>query len=136
MNKTELVVPSQEELIALGRWWGEGMEGNEVYALKGPLGAGKTTLVKGIAMGLGITDNIVSPTFVLVMEYKGRHTLYHFDWYRIETEKEVVDLGYYDYLEKPGVKVIEWPDKFIDLIPENAKWITIEVDGSNRIVRW
>jgi len=112
------------------------MEDNEVYALKGPLGAGKTTLVKGIALGLGITDNIVSPTFVLVMEYKGRHSLFHFDWYRIETEKEVVDLGYYDYLEKPGVKVIEWPDKFIDLIPENAKWITIEVDGSNRIVRW
>lgn len=132
----ELVVPSQEELIALGRWWGEGMSGNEVYALKGPLGAGKTTLVKGIALGLGIEQTIVSPTFVLMCEYKGKYPLLHFDWFRIDTEKEVIDLGYYDYIERPGVKVIEWPEKFQALIPEGARWVTIEIEGSNRRLKW
>jgi len=132
----ELVVPSQEELIALGRWFGEGMTGNEVYALSGPLGSGKTTFVKGLALGLGIEDNIISPTFVLVREYKGRYPLFHFDWYRIETQKEVLELGYYDYLEHIGVKVIEWPEKYSSLIPESARWIKIAIEGSNRKVTW
>lgn len=131
-----VTIPSQEELIALGRWWGEGLTGNEILALRGPLGAGKTTFVKGVALGLGIEENIISPTFVLVREYKGKFNLFHFDWYRIECSKDVVDLGYYDYLDKPGIKVIEWPEKYPGLVPRDSKWISIAVNGSNRVVTW
>jgi tRNA threonylcarbamoyladenosine biosynthesis protein TsaE len=132
----EIIVPNQDELIALGRWWGESLTGNEVIALSGPLGAGKTTFVKGMAAGLGITETILSPTFVLVLEYRGKHSLYHFDWYRIDSQKEVEDLGFWDFLEKPGIKVIEWPEKFAKLVPGEAKWIRIEIQGSNRKVTW
>lgn len=131
-----VTIPSQEELIALGRWWGEGLTGNEILALRGPLGAGKTTFVKGVALGLDIEENIISPTFVLVREYKGKFALYHFDWYRIESSKDVIDLGFYDYLDKPGIKVIEWPEKYPGLVPAGSKWINIAVDGSNRVVTW
>lgn len=131
-----VTIPSQEELIALGRWWGEGLTGNEILALRGPLGAGKTTFVKGLALGLEIEENIISPTFVLVREYKGKHNLFHFDWYRMDSSKDVVDLGFYDYLDKPGIKVIEWPEKYPGLVPKGSKWISIKPDGANRIVTW
>lgn len=129
-------VPNQDELIALGRWWGESLTGNEVIALTGPLGAGKTTFVKGVAAGLGIQETILSPTFVLVCEYKGKFALFHFDWYRIDTQKEVEDLGFWDYLDKPGIKIIEWPEKFQALIPQDARWIKIAIEGSGRTVSW
>lgn len=132
----EVIVPNQDELIALGRWWGESLTGNEVIALSGPLGAGKTTFVKGIAAGLGISETILSPTFVLVFEYCGKFNLFHFDWYRIDTQKEVEELGFWDYIEKPGIKIIEWPEKFIKLVPSDAKWIKISIEGSTRKVTW
>lgn len=136
-HNMEILVPNQDELIALGRWWGESLTGNEVIALSGPLGAGKTTFVKGVAAGLGVAETVLSPTFVLVFEYKGaKFNLFHFDWYRMEDQQEVVDLGYWDYLEKPGIKIIEWPEKFSNLVPKDAKWIKIEIEGSGRKVSW
>lgn len=132
----EIIVPSQEELISYGRWWGEGLMGNEVFALSGPLGAGKTTFVKGVAEALEVKDIVISPTFVLVREYQGKFPLFHFDWYRIETEREVVELGYWDYIERDGVKIIEWPDKFPNLLPENTKWLKIEIVEGGRKLSW
>ncbi len=132
----EIIVPTQEELISYGRWWGEGLVGNEVFALSGPLGAGKTTFVKGVAEALEIKDIVISPTFVLVREYQGKFPLFHFDWYRIESEREVIDLGYWDYIERDGVKIIEWPDKFPNLLPENTKWLKIEIVEGGRKLIW
>jgi len=110
--------------------------GNEVFALTGPLGAGKTTFVKGIADALDVKDIVISPTFVLVREYMGKHPLFHFDWYRMETEREVIELGYWDYIEREGIKIIEWPDKFPKLLPEDTKWLRIEIVEGGRKLSW
>ncbi len=127
---------SQEELISLGRWFGESLTGNEVIALVGPLGAGKTTFVKGIAEALGIEDIVISPTFVLLREYEdGKFPLYHFDWYRFDSSADVEDIGYWDYIAMDGVKVIEWPNKFPELIPDSTKWIEIQIiDGGRKLI--
>lgn len=128
---------SQEELISLGRWFGESLTGNEVIALVGPLGAGKTTFVKGIAEALGVKDIVISPTFVLLREYEdGKYPLYHFDWYRFESKKDVEDIGYWDYINMDGIKIIEWPNKFPELIPDGTKWIEIEMIEGGRKLIW
>ena len=133
----ESFVPNQEELISLGRWFGEGLSGNEIIALKGPLGAGKTTFVKGVAEAIGITEIVVSPSFVLLRVYEtGTYPLYHFDWYRIDNREDVISIGYWDYLELKGIKVIEWPDKFSDLVPDNATWIEIQTVLGGRKLIW
>ncbi len=133
----ESFVPSQEELISFGRWFGEGLSGNEVIALKGHLGAGKTTFVKGLAKAIGVNEIVVSPTFVLLREYmSGTYPLYHFDWYRVEKREDVIGIGYWDYLELEGVKIIEWPDKFADLVPDDAKWIRIDITQGGRKLIW
>jgi tRNA threonylcarbamoyladenosine biosynthesis protein TsaE len=133
----ESKVLSQEELISLGRWFGEGLVGNEIIALEGPLGAGKTTFVKGIASALGIPEIIISPSFVLLREYEsGKFPLFHFDWYRIDTSQEVEKIGYWDYIDMDGIKIIEWPNKFPNLVPDDAKWIKIEILEDGRKLIW
>ncbi|MCK5744225.1 MAG: tRNA (adenosine(37)-N6)-threonylcarbamoyltransferase complex ATPase subunit type 1 TsaE [Caldisericia bacterium] len=133
----ESTVSSQEELISLGRWFGEGLTGNEIIALEGILGAGKTTFVKGIAAAIGISEIIISPSFVLLREYEsGKFPLFHFDWYRIDTSQEVEKIGYWDYIEMDGIKIIEWPNKFPNLVPDDAKWIKIEMLEDGRKLIW
>ncbi len=133
----ESTVSSQEELISLGRWFGEGLTGNEIIALQGPLGAGKTTFVKGIAEAIGISEIIISPSFVLLREYEsGKFPLFHFDWYRIDASREVEKIGYWDYIEMDGIKIIEWPNKFPNLVPDDAKWIKIEMLEDGRKLIW
>ena len=96
-----------------------------VIALCGDLGAGKTHFVKGLAAGLGgVPDHVTSPTFTLINEYTDcRPTLFHFDLYRLETEDELLRIGFDDYLEGDGICVIEWADKFPGLIPRGARWL-------------
>lgn len=97
-----------------------------IIALRGDLGAGKTTLTKAIAKGLGIDDMITSPTFNIVREYtSGRIPLYHFDVYRIGEPEEMYDLGYEEYFYGNGVCVIEWADLIAELLPENT--VTIDI---------
>jgi len=96
----------------------------DIFCLSGDLGAGKTHFTKGFAKGLGIDDDITSPTFTLVHEHGGGR-LYHFDVYRIESSDEILDLGCDEMFFGNGVCVIEWADKIKDIIPKNAVWITI-----------
>lgn len=103
-----------------------------VVALNGELGAGKTQFVKGLAAGLGFVGEVTSPTFTLIHEYVGgRLPIYHFDFYRLEQEEEVVQLGLEEYLLGDGVCVIEWAGKFRQLIPDGARWFDLSIGADD-----
>ena len=96
-----------------------------IVALNGPLGAGKTLFTQGIARGLEVEEAVSSPTFTLIQEYKGRHPLYHFDFYRLDRPEELENLGYEEYLYGDGVCVIEWAEKFSYMLPSDILEISI-----------
>jgi tRNA threonylcarbamoyladenosine biosynthesis protein TsaE len=103
-----------------------------VLALKGDLGAGKTQFVKGLVAGLGSDAPVASPTFTIIHEYPGgRLPIYHFDLFRLEDQQALVRLGLDDYLFGDGVSVIEWADRFPELVPEQAHWIHFEIKSEN-----
>ncbi|MFH1825671.1 MAG: tRNA (adenosine(37)-N6)-threonylcarbamoyltransferase complex ATPase subunit type 1 TsaE [bacterium] len=120
-----------QQTVDLGKKIGSILQENEVIALIGPLGAGKTTLVQGIAEGLGIKDYVTSPTFVLINEYQGRLPLFHVDLYRLNNPTEVEDLGIEEYFTRGGVCVIEWAEKLMNLKPRNMETIEITVKTEN-----
>lgn len=130
MKKQTVIIKNESETAAFGIDLGERVCPGTVIALTGDLGAGKTTLTKAIAQGLGISDMITSPTFNIVKEYDGgRLPLYHFDVYRIGDADEMYELGYEEYFYGNGVCVVEWADLIEDLLPENAMRIQIEYGG-------
>lgn len=101
----------------------------DVYTLTGDLGVGKTIFAKGFAKGLGIMEPVTSPTFTIVQEYlSGRLPLYHFDVYRIGDPDEMEETGFYDYIDRGGVVLIEWAELIEDVLPENRTEITISKD--------
>lgn len=114
-----------EETLALAEELGRSAARGSVFALIGELGAGKTILAKGIARGLGITDEITSPTFTLMEIYEGPVPLYHFDLYRIARAEELDQLFFEEYWEDDGISVIEWADRAMDRLPANRITITI-----------
>lgn len=99
-----------EETRQLGRELGRLVQAGQIILLKGNLGAGKTAMVQGIAGGLGLDENITSPTFSLINEYQGKIPLYHMDLYRLDSESDLIDIGFEEYLDREGVVVIEWPE--------------------------
>lgn len=113
----DYIVNSVEESIKLGEEIGKRVKPGDIICLTGDLGAGKTHITKGIARGLGITDNVTSPTFSLINEYNGRLKLYHFDVYRINDPLEIYSLGFDEYIFGDGVSVIEWANYIETLIP-------------------
>src|SRR5204863_5206267 len=116
---------------AFGRRLGEALFPGAVVALIGPLGAGKTRLVRAVAEGLGIADPRIvnSPTFVLIQEYVARLPIYHFDAYRLGTPAEFVDLGAHEYFQSDGVCLIEWADRVESCLPAELLRITITITG-------
>ncbi len=122
-----IITRSAEETIAFGKAIGEVLKPNSIIALEGQLGAGKTTLVQGIAEGLGISEYITSPTFIIINEYKGRVPLYHFDLYRLENPNAIEELGIEEYFNKGGVCVIEWSEKLEALKPVALSKISLIV---------
>ena len=114
----EIVTNSAAETIDLGRRIGEQLKGGEVIALVGPLGSGKTHLIKGIAAGAGAEDEttVNSPTFVIVNEYAGRLEIYHIDAYRLDSVEQFNALGFDDYCHRGSVVLIEWADKVAEAI--------------------
>ena len=123
----EYISNSAEKTFELGKRIGESLRENDIIALYGPLGAGKTTLVQGIGAGLGVEDFITSPTFILINEYSGRLPLYHIDLYRLENISQAEDLGIVEYFDKGGVCIIEWAEKLGNLLPKDFKTIKIDV---------
>ena len=125
--KKRLVIRGLEDTERFGEALAAELEAGDVVALTGDLGAGKTTLTKSIAKGLGVTENVTSPTFTIVCEYmSGRLPLFHFDLYRIGSEEEAFEAGLEEYFHRGGVTVIEWADLVPELIPEDARVIDIE----------
>jgi len=125
------IIRDESDTKAFGKELAEKLKPGDVVALTGDLGAGKTTLTKYIAEGLGITEVVTSPTFTIVQEYTGgRLPLYHFDVYRIDDPEEMDELGYEEYFFGSGVCVVEWADRIPELIPENGIWIRIEYGAS------
>ncbi len=120
---------SEQETKEIGLMLGMEARKGDVICLVGDLSAGKTHLTKGIAMGLKIEEEIVSPTFTIVNQYKsGRLPFNHFDVYRLENPSELENIGYEDYFYGDGVCVIEWAEMIKDYIPENAIWVNISKD--------
>jgi tRNA threonylcarbamoyladenosine biosynthesis protein TsaE len=133
MTSREYITHSAEETIALGRELAPLLKNARMVILRGDLGAGKTTLVKGIAEGLQAAsrDDITSPTFTLIHEFRGPEvTLYHVDLYRIETERELVTLGLDELFAEPGnLVLLEWGEKFPRFQRERDVEIAIELRG-------
>ncbi len=112
-----------------GRSLGRRLAAGDVVCLAGDLGAGKTLLAQGIAAGLGVIDDVTSPTFTILQVYDGgRLPLNHFDLYRLESAAELDDIGFAEYTGGEGVAVIEWADKFAAAMPDERLWIEIR-DG-------
>src|SRR5580704_1784787 len=115
-----------EETLGFGERLACELQPGDVIALSGDLGAGKTALVKGIARGLGITQDVTSPTFTLVHEYiGGRLPLFHIDLYRLSNVEQALAIGIEDYLSGTGVTTIEWAEKAESLLPPDAARIHI-----------
>ena len=123
-------LPDLAATEALGRRLADLLFPGAVVALVGPLGAGKTHLVRAIAEGLGVDPRAVSsPTFVLIQEYAGRLPVYHFDAYRLPGESAFAELGVEEYFEGDGVCLIEWADRVVNCLPEEHLTITLSVTG-------
>jgi tRNA threonylcarbamoyladenosine biosynthesis protein TsaE len=120
------------ETVELGQKIGRSLKPRDLLALYGNLGAGKTTLIQGIAQGLGVKDYVTSPTFILINEYLGKYPFYHVDLYRLNDRTEIEDLGILEYFEKDGVCVIEWAEKMEELLPANVKRIKLETVDEDR----
>ncbi|MGI6710465.1 MAG: tRNA (adenosine(37)-N6)-threonylcarbamoyltransferase complex ATPase subunit type 1 TsaE [Bacilli bacterium] len=127
--KKRIIINNIEEIINLGKRLGELAKPNMVYALNGILGAGKTTLTKGIALGLGIKKIVNSPTFTIMKIYQGKMPLFHIDAYRISEETEDEDL--LEYFEMSGLTVIEWADNIKEMIGEVLN-IDISIIGEEK----
>ena len=126
---TTIETYSAEETAELGRRMGLEAKPGEVYTLVGDLGVGKTVFTQGIALGLGITEAISSPTFTIVQVYEeGRMPFYLFDVYRIGDIEEMDEIGYEDYFYGEGLTMIEWANLIEEILPEKRKEITIEKD--------
>ena len=115
------VSTTTEQTIALGQILGKLLQAGDVLVLTGDLGAGKTQLTKGIAAGMGVTDDVTSPTFTIEMVYEGTTMpLYHFDLYRLNDPDQLEDTGLYDALESDGPTIIEWGEQFAEQIGERT----------------
>lgn len=120
------------ETEKFGIFLGENLKPGDVVCLNGDLGAGKTTLTKSIAKGLGIDDYVTSPTFTIVNEYYGKTDLYHIDTYRLDDKIDLDYLGFDEYFYSDGVTIVEWAEKIRDALPEEYMEINIKSHDDKR----
>ncbi len=124
----EFFCSNVEQTQKLAFCLGKLLQDGDFIQLNGQIGAGKTSFVKGLALGLGFGDDITSPTFNIMNEYnKEDVTLKHFDLYRLQTESELDETGFFEYIEQKGIKVVEWSDLFVKFMPEQSLVIEIKV---------
>lgn len=126
----KLLTSSPEKTQYFGRLLGSLLGPGDFVALIGELGAGKTCLARGILSGLGVTSRVVSPSFNLIREYKGRLPVFHIDVYRLDSAHDMLDLGYEEYFYGFGVTVLEWADRVRDLLPPDYLGIRIWWDAN------
>ena len=120
---------SEKDTYDLGKELGAKAQPGQIVCIDGDLGVGKTVFTKGFAEGLGVGDDVVSPTFTIIQEYTdGRLPMYHFDVYRIGHPDEMYDIGYEEYFYGDGVCLVEWSSRIEELLPEESIHINIEKD--------
>jgi tRNA threonylcarbamoyladenosine biosynthesis protein TsaE len=131
-----IIVQSPDDLKEAADRLLEFCEDKTVVAFFGSMGAGKTTFIKIICERLGVTENVTSPTFALVNEYSDANgqPVFHFDFYRIKDEKEAIDIGVDEYFESGHYCFIEWPEKVINLLPEDCVNVFITLEGEKRLI--
>lgn len=132
-NKRVIITYSSKQTQKFGQLLAKNLRQGDIVCLVGDLGAGKTCLVQGIAVGLAVKDRVNSPTFKLINEYKGKFPIYHFDLYRLDNFLEIKGLGYEEFLFGQGVTLIEWAEKIIPYLPEN--YIRIDLERKNQATR-
>ncbi len=125
---TKFVSHSTEETELLGKQISKHLQGDEIIALYGGLGAGKTALTRGIVTSLGIEDCVSSPTFSIVNEYTGNTPVFHFDMYRIDNWDDLYSIGFFEYIDK-GILIIEWSENIEGALPDN--YIKISISNGN-----
>ena len=135
-NSIDITTNSPDETIDFGQKLGMKLRGGEVIAICGPLGSGKTHLIKGIAAGAGAEDptHVNSPTFVIINEYSGRLDICHIDAYRLNSIAEFEMLGFDDYCHPGSVVLIEWADK-IESALQGIDYIRVELDHAGETIR-
>lgn len=132
----KFISESEEQTELFAKKTAEKYKGSPTFLLFGDLGAGKTAFTRGLTKGYGSDAKVSSPTFTIVHEYPGKTTVYHFDLYRINDSDELYDIGFFDYFREGTVRVIEWPDAFLDEMPADAVKVKIsrtELDGQRMI---
>lgn len=135
MNRS-IIARDPSEMEEIGIEIASHLTDGMLVSLVGPLGSGKTTITKGIAKGLLITDLVVSPSYLIAREYVGRLALHHIDAYRIGSIEELVEVGLDDYLPpESGVSVVEWPDRIAGLVETSDILVAIELleEGARRV---
>ena len=131
MRMAVFISRSAEQTINFAREYASSLKGGDVVLLNGEMGAGKTVFAKGVALGLGIDDEILSPTYAYMNDYGGK--LYHYDCYRLSSGAQAEELGLTDYFYGDGVCLVEWAQNIAEVLPENCKTVTIEkLKGSVR----
>ncbi len=118
---------SEAETIEWAKGYARTLKSGDTVLLKGNMGAGKTMLAKGIIAGLGIPDEVTSPTYAYVNEYGGR--VFHFDCYRIVSAAQALGLGLGDYFDRGGICLVEWSENIEELLPPDAKTVTVTGEG-------
>ena len=120
---------SELETIELGKKFAGVLKPGDVVALYGELGVGKTQFVKGICAGLGVDEPVTSPSFIILNQYNGRLTVYHFDFYRVNELDEILDTGFEEFIYDDGVSLIEWANYVVDILPVYRYDVYMEFGG-------
>lgn len=132
--ESKFISNAVEETFEIGKKLSEQLKPGDVVLVEGSLGAGKSVLIRGLAYGLGVEEDLPSPTFTLVNEYNAKFKIYHFDLYRVNDPYELYEIGFEDYVYSKAVSFIEWPSKAGDLIPEDSIFININLNGEERVI--
>ena len=129
----EIIADSLDALRDVAEEVVNSLDGRNVVAFCGAMGAGKTTLISAIMEYLGSDDTVTSPTFALVNQYStaSDEVVYHFDFYRIERVEEAFDMGYEEYFYSGDLCLVEWPEKIEELLPDDVMTVTITIDGDS-----
>ncbi len=130
----KIISKSVNNTLNIGSGIARHLRSGDIICLFGQLGSGKTVLTKGVALGLGMKKNkVVSPSFVLIRQYnQAKIPIYHFDLYRLKEERDILGLGYEEYLYGEGITVIEWADRLKYLLPKEYLKITLEIKGDTK----
>ena len=130
----ERLLVSEEQTVAAGRVLGAQLQAGSILLLEGELGAGKTTLIRGIADALNVSQRVQSPTYAILHEYDGRLPLYHFDLYRIVSTEQLYEIGYLDYVSRDGIIVVEWPDRLGELAAQATHRLQLQYHPDGRLL--